>query len=257
MPLCKILPYFFHGYYILWICLSSLSVSGYEMKWQSLITDLQIQHLPPTREQGESPLPFNYYADSNWTRFWYFSFGMWAFFLTKSLEVFGFLFFYFFSQKVRFDQWHGPDCNQPLFDHSCCVEADQMSVFGLADGTQGSDQKGSLADKLLIILLCTFCLQWVLSCTFGGKVLKKVKVNRFTKLLPLGLILLLFALNPKTLREGLGVHICTPNPGIAKIGLNPHPKILAPWQIWPIKAHKCDSRHFSTKNVNNFWEWKC
>ena len=99
MPLCKILPYFFHGYYILWICLSSLSVSGYEMKWQSLITDLQIQHLPPTREQGESPLPFNYYADSNWTRFWYFSFGMWAFFLTKSLEVFGFLFFYFFHKR--------------------------------------------------------------------------------------------------------------------------------------------------------------
>ena len=55
----------------------------------------------------------------------------------------------------------------------CYVEGDQMSVFGLADGTQGSDQKGSLADKLLIILLCTFCFQWVLSCPFWGKGFEK------------------------------------------------------------------------------------
>ena len=34
--------------------------------------------------------------------------------------------------------------------------------------------------------------------------------------------------------------ICTQNPIIAKIGLTPHPLILAPWRIWPIKVRKWD-----------------
>ena len=50
------------------------------------------------------------------------------------------------------------------------------------------------------------------------------------------------------------------NPGIGKIGLTHTipPLILATWRIWPKKARKCDSRHFSTKVRKSFFcEWKC
>ena len=63
-----------------------------------------------------------------------------------------------------------------------------------------------------------------------------------------------FKRNPKKLvvkGRGWGTKF-SKNPGIAKIGLTPHPLILVSWRIWPLKAHICDSRHFSTKVRKSF-----